>query len=203
MNNSQLGISKREIRIKLHGMLEKRNGFRGLSRQVHFVARGKSLQSIQRRRGSLFNGSIELLNRGERLAQLLAQVRGRFAEHAQHLLFAFRFRLLPIQYVAGAGIDGIDCNDVVAAERCNRANQHGFQTLPLADFPRYVARHAGFRRTIHQAQRLLDTFIRENIQEGRLFELHGERLLERTIKHRIAGSVDEIRDQDCIFLSQW
>src|SRR5207244_10150967 len=68
VHKPQLGVGQSEIRIKLHGMLEKRSGFRNLSRQVHLVARGKSLQSIQRRRGGLFNGSIELLNRAKRLA---------------------------------------------------------------------------------------------------------------------------------------
>ena len=67
-------------------------------------------------------GRIKLLDRAQRLAQFLAQARGRLTQHAQHLLFAFRFHLLASQHFAGVSIDGFERDDVVAAERRNRAD---------------------------------------------------------------------------------
>ncbi len=69
------------------------------------------------------------------------------------------------------GFTARDCQDAVAngelrvechgapAERRNRADEHGFQTLPLADFPRQDPRHPHVGQTSHRAQRLLDTFV--------------------------------------------
>ncbi len=47
-------------------------------------------------------------------------------------------------------------------------------------------------------ERLAHALIGDNVQERRLFELDGQRLLERAVEHRVAGRVAEVGDQDAV-----
>ncbi len=58
-------------------------------------------------------------------------------------------------------------------------------------------------RAAHQLQRLADFAVGKNVEEGRLFEIDGEGLLERAVEDRVAGGVGEVGEDDGIFLGEW
>ena len=47
-----------------------------------------------------------------------------------------------------------------------------------------------------------ERLFRQEIQKRRLFEVHCKRLLEGAVKNRVAGHVDEVREQHGILLGQ-
>jgi hypothetical protein len=79
------------------------------------------MQSVERCGRRLRERYVELLNHRERLAQLLAEARGRRTELGQQLLFRRYLHLLAADDFAGHGIDRFQREDVVAAERCDRS----------------------------------------------------------------------------------
>ena len=56
--------------------------------------------------------------------------------------------------------------------------------------------------TAHHAKSLTDFSIGENIQKGRLPELHRQRLLQCIIKHRFAGLVVKVRKDNGVLLGE-
>ena len=54
----------------------------------------------------------------------------------------------------------------------------------------------------HHSQYVPDAIIRDQLQEGRLLELHCQTLPERVVENGIAGHVREVGDQDGVFLAQ-
>ena len=57
-------------------------------------------------------------------------------------------------------------------------------------------------RLSHQRQRLLDLLIRNQAEERGLLKLHGQSLAQRVVKHRIAGLVLEVREDDRVLLRE-
>src|SRR5438128_11429888 len=55
---------------------------------------------------------------------------------------------------------------------------------------------------IHQLQCLPYPRVREEIQKRRLLKLHRQPLLERVVENLVACRVDEVCDQNSVFLSQ-
>ena len=75
--------------------------------------RVKRVEGRRRRPGQ---GNVELLDRGERLAELLPQPRDRAAERAEHLLLRCGFGLLARHDITCLHVDGFEAEDVVLAE---------------------------------------------------------------------------------------
>ena len=162
------------------------------------MRQGENFQSLKRRGCGLINRGIKLLDRAERFAQLLSEIGRRHAKRLQHLLLALGFLLRTRQHVSGLSIDHFQRQRIMRAERSNRTYEHGFQTPSLADLFRHVPRHPLIGRAFHKTQCLADPFVRKDIQERGLLQLHRQRLLESAVERRIAGLVVEIRDQDCV-----
>ena len=55
----------------------------------------------------------------------------------------------------------------------------------------------------HQRQRLLDLLIRNQAEERGLLKLHGQPLAQRVVKHRVAGLVLEIREDNRVRVGEW
>ena len=160
------------------------------------------VQRVERRRRRARQRHVELLHRGERLAELLAQPCGRRAERRQHLFLAGGFGLLARHDVAGLGVDGLERDDVVAAEARDRAADQRLQLLALRDIARERPRDALVRRALHQPQRVARAIVREDLQERRLFQRDGQRDLQRAVEHRLAGRVLEVGEDDRVLLRQ-
>src|SRR2546423_8389027 len=120
----------------------------------------------------------------------------------KHLLLVFRLRLFPGNRVASLRIDSIQRDNVMVSQGRNRTHEHCFQSLTLANLSRYVSSHPLVRRASHELERLAHTIFREDVQERRLTELHGQSLLERSVKDRVSGRVDEVRQQDGVLFGQ-
>ncbi len=54
----------------------------------------------------------------------------------------------------------------------------------------------------HQLQRLADFAVGKNVEEGGLFEIDGQRLLQGAVEDRVAGGVDEVGEDDSVFLGE-
>ncbi len=61
-------------------------------------------------------------------------------ERLEHAFFAGGFRLLFGQIVAGIAGDGIEADDVLAAEVGDRSAENGFAAGAEAEFPGHVRR---------------------------------------------------------------
>jgi len=57
-------------------------------------------------------------------------------------------------------------------------------------------------RTAHQLQRRANFAVGKNVEEGRLFEIDGEGLALGAVEDRFAGGVDEIGEDDGVFLGE-
>ncbi len=192
----------REIRIDLERALQVRDGFEPRI-DAAFVERQRvGVQRLERRRRGPRQRHVELLSRGERLAQLFPQPRRDAAERCQHLFLPSDFHLLPRHHIAGQRVDGFDGDDVIASQRCDRSGQQRFQLLALRDFAGDRPRDRFVGRPVHQAQGVADAFVREHLQERRLFDGDRQRDLEGAVEHRIAGRVREVCQHDGVLRRQ-
>src|SRR5262249_49801073 len=143
-----------------------------------------------------FKRRVELLDRAEGFAQLLAQTTGRPGERLQYLLLALGLLLVARQHVARPPIDRLEQDHIIAAKRSNPAGDERLQSLALAYFAPDLNCHPVIFRPPHQPQRLTHPNVGKQMQKGRLTELHRESLLERSVKDWIPGRVDEVGEQD-------
>src|SRR5215213_6069586 len=91
----------------------------------------------------------------------------------------------------------------MCSQRRNRTSEHRFETFALANLSRYFGCQALSWRPHHVTQRLSDALGREDCEKWGLLQLHHERPLERVVKIFIAGLVVEIRNHDCVLISQY
>src|SRR6266540_3703223 len=120
----------------------------------------------------------------------------------KHLLLVFSFRLFARNRVASLRVDRFQRDHVVVSQARNRTHEHGLQSLTLADLTPNLSGHALIWRAPHESERTAHTVFGKNIQKRRLTELHSQRLLERSIKDRVSGRVDEIRQEDRVLFGQ-
>src|SRR2546422_9307940 len=90
----------------------------------------------------------------------------------------------------------------MTAEIRNRSGEQGFESLALANLARDLFRYALVGLAFHVTQRLPHSLVREEVQEGGLLQLHGQRRLQRAVKDSIARRVYEIRQQDRVLVGQ-
>ena len=119
-------------------------------------------------------------------------------KRVQDLLFALRLDFFARQRFAGTGVDRIQRDHILAAEIGDRASQHGFDAVALADFASHVAGDALVGRAPHELQRLPHLLVGEDVQVRRLLQIDRQRLLERAVENRIGRGVHEIRDQNVL-----
>jgi len=90
----------------------------------------------------------------------------------------------------------------MAAQGRNRAIERGFNIFPPADFARHCAGNMLIRRPSHKLQRFADPLLGHDVEVGRLLQLDGQRLFERTIENRLLSCIDEVGQQNGILHSQ-
>ena len=71
-----------------------------------------------------------------------------------------------------------------------------------ADFSGYVVGDAFVGGLAHESQGLANSRFRNDVQVRRLLQLHGQRLFERAVEDRVAGGIDEVGEQDAVFLGE-
>ena len=101
-----------------------------------------------------------------------------------------------------AATDRIDANHVLTAQVGNRTQENRLAACPHAEFSRHVAGDAVTGLAAHQAHRFTHLAVGENVEKGRLAELHGQCLLQGIIENGVAGLVVEIGEDDRVFLGQ-
>src|SRR6266446_5529738 len=90
----------------------------------------------------------------------------------------------------------------MTAEAGNRSQQHRLNSLPFTDFTRDVAGNARIRWLLHKAEGFAHAIFRKDIQVWRLTKLNGQSLLQGSVKHRIAGAVNKISQQNLVLVCQ-
>ena len=106
------------------------------------------------------------------------------------------------QYISAQAVHGFESDDVLIAKIGNGAANVRLTVGTLTEVTGDIRREAGVRRLGHQAQRGRDLVVGEHVQIRRLAQRHAERLLQRVIEDRIAGSVGEVADDECVLLSE-
>jgi hypothetical protein len=107
---------------------------------VSLSSKAIRFESFERRCRGLFERNIELLHRGQRLAQLTAQLGCRFAQRIQHLFLGSRRHLLLGQRVSTLAVHRFQLQHVLAAQTGNRPGKVSLTARPLAKFSRNVGR---------------------------------------------------------------
>ena len=188
----QQRLRQREVRVELDRSLQVRHASEARDEPVLVEAERVRVQRLERRRRGFRERHVELLNRCERLAQLLAHLRRGPPERGQHLLLAGRLHLLARHHVAGLRVDGLEGEHVILPEAGDGAAEQRLQPFALRDLACDRWRDALVRRPPHQTQGLTCPLIAKDFQERRLFERHCERHLQRAVEYRLAGRVHEI-----------
>src|SRR6266508_2232812 len=123
-------------------------------------------------------------------------------ERLKRLLFTFGFGLLARNLLPVLSVDRFQRYHVIASEAGNRPDEQRLDPTPLADLAPELARDFLIVRPFHQPERLSGALFGEAVEVGRLFKLHRQALFERAVKDRIARGVDEVREQNRVFISQ-
>ena len=198
----QQRVGHRERRVELDRALQVRNRFQARHFAPVIERERIRVQRVERRRGRPRQRHIELLHRGERLAELPAEPRRRRAHRGEHLFFRRRLRLLLRHDVAGLCVDRFERDDVALAEVGDGAGKQGLQPLALGDVARDRAREALVRRPLHQPQCLPRLLLRKDFQERRLFQRDRQRHFQCTVEHRIARRILEVGQQHDILFGE-
>ena len=90
----------------------------------------------------------------------------------------------------------------MAAETGDGAGEHGLDAFAQTDFTGHSAGYSLIGGAPHEAQGFMNPRFRENIQVGRLLQFHCQRLFQRPVENSVAGGVDEVSEQDTVFLGQ-
>src|SRR5208283_4332862 len=106
------------------------------------------------------------------------------------------------QRFAACTVDGLKGEKVLRANPGNRAFEYRRACGALADFASDPWSQSRIVWLTHHSQYVPDAVVRNQLQEGRLLELHRQALPERVVENGIAGHVREIGDHNRVFLSQ-
>ncbi len=107
-----------------------------------FYTCGVGPEGFQRIRGGLRQRNVELLDRAERFAYLIAKLRCGLAQCRKDLLLSRSGHLLACQHVPARTVQGLQANHVLRSQRRNRACQIRLAPCTLAHFPRQVLRQS-------------------------------------------------------------
>jgi hypothetical protein len=89
------------------------------------------------------------------------------------------------------------------AESRDGTVQSRFDVFAFAEFTSQIAGNALVRRTAHELEGFADLLVRIDRQKGRLLELDSKGLLQCSIKNRVAGGVDEVGEDDGVFVGKF
>src|SRR5208282_2952133 len=109
-------VSHREILIVCNGALKQRDSGQKLALAHLGITRGVALESFERWSGGLFERTIQLLDRVERLSQLGPQGCGGGSQRVQHVLLIFSLDLLAGERRTILASDCLERDDVVLTQ---------------------------------------------------------------------------------------
>src|ERR1051325_2720676 len=161
------------------------------------------LKSFQRWSSGLVQRAIQLLDGVARLSELSSHGGRRLSNCIQYMIFISGLNLLPDERCAILARDGLQCDGITFPHARDRALDSGCRSLADADFVRKLIGDAGARWNTHEAKHPLHSPVIHYSQKRRLFELDRQSLAKRAVKDRIAGVIDEIRQDDDIFVGEF
>jgi hypothetical protein len=185
------GVGQREVVIELDRLAIEVDRLRVAAQRPLGVAQAHRLQGIQRGGRGLDDRHVVPADRRHRLAQPLADVRGRLPEAGQHVLLAIDFHLVANQRGARLAPDALEPEDVTRAERRDGAGQQRLRAGALAGFERQRPGHRLAGRPPHEPKLLFQACIGHHREQRRLFQLDGQRQAERPVEHRVVRRVVE------------
>src|SRR5215472_14167025 len=159
-------------------------------------ARAISFQGFERCRGSLLEGRVVLLDRGERFADLGPEFDGNLAQNIQDVFFLIGLYLLFVENRSAATALSAQRQYVLSSEAGNRAIQNRGAPVSLADFLGNLRSKPLVRLLAHQTQRLLDRLVGDHAEKRRLLQLYRQPAAKGLVKDRIAGTIGEIGEHN-------
>src|SRR6185369_13193175 len=119
-----------------------------------------------------------------------------------HLFFAFGFGLLVCDRLAGLAVDRLKSDNVIAPEADYRTREQRLDSAPLTNLAPDLTGDSVIRRALHHLKRFSGALLGEDIKVGRLLQLDYQTLFKRAVKNRVARSVDEVGEEDRVFIGQ-
>ena len=143
-----------------------------------------------------------LFHRAQRFADPGSEFARDLTERVQDIFSPRHLHLLLIDSVSSVAVPRAQAQDILASKAGDRAFQNHGACRSLADLLRHIRRQPRLFRLSHQRQLLLDLPVRNQAEERRLLKLHGQSLAQRVVKHRVAGLVLEIREDNRVLLGE-
>src|SRR5664279_2364889 len=195
-------VSECEVRVEFDGLLIKPVSRSISGNHVKLKTQAERFQSLKRRGSRLFKRSIEFLNRGQRLAQFVPNLRSCLSQGVEHVTLVARLGFRAGQHFAAGAVDRLNRQKVRRANLSYRAFEDSCAACSLAEFSGDVGGELGIRLLAHHLQGLLDLLIGHNAEKWRLFQLHGQPLPQGAVENRVARGVSEICEDNGVLLSQ-
>ena len=132
-HNAQVGVRHRKVRVEFDGMFEeRRRRFRSFCPEsLH--AGAVSFQGFKRGCRRLLQGGIKLLDRTQRLAQLIPHLDGHVSKCIEHMVLVARLCLRTRQRFSTSAVDRLERQKVLGANPGNRTIEYCGALRPLAD----------------------------------------------------------------------
>src|SRR4029077_7151680 len=194
-------VGHRELRIEFDGTFHKGQSFGGALFARDADAHAERLQSFERGRGR-FDGNVELLHRGERLAQTRAHRRGDLVKRLQHAFPAGSLALFFGERIAGVAVHGFKSDDILGAQAGNGSFEESFGPGAQANFAGDGRGNLVSGGAAHELKGLAKAAFGKNVDEGRLAQVYGQRLLQGIVENRLAGRVVKIGEDDGILFGE-
>src|SRR5882762_335944 len=179
---AQLVVSHSEIRIKLDGSLKKRDSCRKVAA---LATEGVGLQCLEGWRRRLFERRVVLLEGAQRLSKFPSHFRSGLPKRVENMALVIRLRFGAGQQVPISTAHSLENQNVSSANQCNRTVQCCCAARPLTNFARDFRREPRICRPFHHPQRLTDSFLWHEAQEGRLVQLDRKAFSERPVEYCI------------------
>jgi hypothetical protein len=97
---------------------------------------------------------------------------------------------------------GAQAQHILTSQACDGAFQNRGAGGSLADLLRDFRSQPRIFRLPHQRQRLLDLLVRDQVEELRLLQLHGQSLAQRAVKNGVARRVAEIGKHNRVLVGE-
>src|SRR5262249_44783012 len=115
--------------------------------------------------GALLERDVVLFDGGQRFADSVSKMSSDAAQRVEDVLLPCGLRLLLIQNVARAAC-GAQPEHILTSQVCDRTAQDSSARRSLADLLGDLRRQSCVRRLSHQTERVLETLIRHETEEG-------------------------------------
>ena len=135
-------------------------------------------------------------HRRQRFAHSGSEFAHDLTESVQDIFSPRHLHLLLINRGARVAVPRTQAQDILASKAGDRAFQDHGTCRSLANLLSHARRQPRLLRLSYQSQLLLDLPVRNQAEERRLLKLHGQALAQRVVKHRVAGLVIELREDN-------